>query len=105
VNRRVVVSHLSRGNALFPFTRQAQALPAELGHSPVKSWPDAKGCNHLSVQVTQAALMQGGFIEPVMLRSEFDEVGGPGYRGFVRPIGNRPEWAWHFYLRSCKSIS
>jgi hypothetical protein len=76
VNRRVVVSHLSRGNALFPFTRQAQALPAELGHSPVKSWPDAKGCNHLSVQVTQAALMQGG-IEPLMLRSEIDKVGGP----------------------------
>jgi hypothetical protein len=65
---------------------------------------DAKGCNHLSVQVTQAALMQGGFIEPVMLRSEIDKVGGPRLsRFFVRPIGNRPELAWHFYLRSCKA--
>lgn len=39
-----------------------------------------------------------------MLRSEIDKVGG-GYRGFVRAIRNRPEWTWHFYLRSCKALA
>ena len=37
MNRRVVVSHLSRATIRFPFTRQAQALLAELGHSQVKA--------------------------------------------------------------------
>jgi hypothetical protein len=43
-----------------------------------------------------------------------DEVGiaklairswAPAYRGFVRPIRNRPEWTWHFHSTSCKSFS
>jgi hypothetical protein len=50
---------------------------------------DAKGGNHLSVQVTQAALMQSGLVEPVMLRSEIDKVGGPRLSRF-RPTDLQP---------------